>query len=179
MSKRKTLVFSETESRIESLDLLGIMLDRYTKLGISTQYDDTIKAYKHMPDIYKVQINKLIRRVYFGTQNINDSSIIKVISNKEYMKTIIRVIECQFEYMKKLEITDEFVNSAYNDDLINKSINMDNLDVQTCWLCNNTHHYLKLSDKNVLCFGCGRYYYKGNEIKKENKNIETSRIRKK
>lgn len=38
---------------------------------------------------------------------------------------------------------------------------------RSCWNCNPAHAHLKKSAVPVLCFGCGRWYFKGIDITEE------------
>lgn len=43
----------------------------------------------------------------------------------------------------------------------------DNVCFRSCWKCNSAHERLKKVDYIILCFECGKLYYKGKEIKIE------------
>jgi hypothetical protein len=48
--------------------------------------------------------------------------------------------------------------------------NPDNLAMRSCWNCNGSHEHLKKLDYVIVCaFGCGHYYYKGQDITEEQK----------
>lgn len=40
----------------------------------------------------------------------------------------------------------------------------DNFQIRSCWNCNPAHEHLKESEIPLMCFSCGRIYYKGVEI---------------
>ena len=40
--------------------------------------------------------------------------------------------------------------------------------LRTCWNCNPAHEHLKeCADYVILCFACGRYYFRGVDITEE------------
>ncbi len=41
---------------------------------------------------------------------------------------------------------------------------MDNFVINACWNCNCKQEYLKKSKQVIYCFGCGNYYYGGENI---------------
>lgn len=42
--------------------------------------------------------------------------------------------------------------------------------MRSCWVCNPAHKYLKKVDYLIWCFECGRFYFKGKQLKKLEKD---------
>ena len=44
------------------------------------------------------------------------------------------------------------------------NIDVNNLCYRSCWNCNGAHEHLKEADFVILCYECGKYYFKGVDI---------------
>ena len=161
----------ERNKRIESFDLVNIILNRCDLFQSNDNKIEIINMYNKLPQKSKININKLVRRIYFKSVDINDKTIYDLISNRYYISCIMKVIECETKYNELNGIVNDYEN---NFDLTPNYIN---LTITTCPNCSKKNKNIINRNKPLFCFTCGKYYQNGIETSLKDLK-ENSRTRK-